>query len=307
MRIILTGATGFIGRHLAQALLAAGHHVTGCARNREDAFRRYPDFGWIKADFALDRSVDAWERRLTGHEDVVINAVGILRERGRQTFEALQYEAPRALFNACAAKGVKCVIHISALGCDAESRRPYEETKLRLERHLASLDLDWVIVRPSLVYGDDSPSSALFRFLANLPVIPLIGDGGQLLQPIHVDDLSLAVTRLVASGSPKRAVVELGGPRPVTYKELLGGLKTLPRSGRYLHIPATVARAGAYLGDLAGAGPLSIDTFNMLMRGNCTRANAARLLLGREPRDIAGMTRFQKGEAHGRGKADLSL
>ena len=286
MRIIVTGATGFIGRHIARALVAAGHHVTGCARDREAAFERYPDIGWIKADFARDRTMDAWERRLTGHEDVVVNAVGILREHREQTFEALHYEAPRALFNACVSRGVRRVIHISALGCDERSKRPYEATKLRLERHLAALDLDWVIVRPSLVYGDDSPSSALFRFLANLPVTPVIGEGDQILQPIHVDDLALAVARLVRADAPRRVVLEMGGPRAVSYKEWLGSLRP-DRHPRYVSIPPSLARAGARLGDLAGAGPLSVDTFNMLMRGNFTKANAAPALLGREPRSSA--------------------
>jgi len=306
VRVLLTGATGFIGRHLARALLAAGHHVTGCARDREAAFRRYPEFGWIKADFSRDRTMDVWERRLTGCEDVVINAVGILRERGAQTFEALHFEAPGALFNACAAKGVKRVIHISALGCDPTSRRPYEETKLRLERHLAALDLDWVIVRPSLAYGDDSPSSAMFRAMANLPLIPLIADGGQLLQPIHVDDLAAAVTHVATSGGPTRAVIELGGPRPVSCKELLDGLRTSPRPGRYLHVPPAVARAGARVADFTGVSQLSVDNFNLLMRGNTTRSNAARLLLGREPRDVA-LPAVKDAAGHGRGQADLSL
>ena len=66
MRILLTGATGFIGRHIAQALLAGGHEVVGCSRRRNDALHRYPDLGWIKADLATDVSVDAWRPRLTG-------------------------------------------------------------------------------------------------------------------------------------------------------------------------------------------------------------------------------------------------
>lgn len=281
MRVIVTGATGFIGRHISHALVQAGQHVTGVARDREDAFRRFPDIGWIRADFARDRTIDSWERRLTGYEDVVINAAGILRERGANTFEAVHYEGPRALFNACAAKGIRRVIHVSALGCDPASKRPYEETKLRLERYLRTLDLDWVILRPSLVYGEDSPSSRLFRALADLPVVPLIGDGGQRLQPIAVDELARSVADMVASGTPRRTIVELGGPRAVTYREFLRSLRTAPREPAYLRVPPALARIGARV----GIGPLTTDTFNMLMRGNT----------------------IEKGENHGRREAHLPV
>jgi nucleoside-diphosphate-sugar epimerase len=287
MKIMLVGATGFIGRHLARALVAAGHDVTGCARRRTEAFHRYPEIGWMKGDFTTDRSVLDWKPRVTGF-DCVINAAGILRERDAETFEAVHFEGPRALFEACAKRGVRKVIQISALGCDPGSERPYEATKMRLEALLATLDLDWVAVRPSLVYGEDSPSSALFRFLAGLPVIPLIAGGGQLLQPIHVDDLALAVTRLLAEGAPNRVVIELGGPRPVTYRELLEALRAglHDRPGRYVSIPLRLARVGAAASDLAGVGPFGTDTLNMLMRGNTTGRNEARRLLGREPRSV---------------------
>ena len=79
MKVMLVGATGFIGRHLARALVAAGHEVTGCARRRAEAFRRYPDLPWMVGDFAADRAITDWKPRVAGF-DCVINAAGILRE-----------------------------------------------------------------------------------------------------------------------------------------------------------------------------------------------------------------------------------
>ncbi len=288
MRIMLIGATGFIGRHLVRALVAAGHEVTGCARRRAEAFRCYPDIPWMVGDFVTDHAATDWKPRVAGF-DCVINATGILRESGGQTFDAVHFLGPRALYEACVARGVRKVIHISALGCDAGSGRPYEATKMRIEALLAKLDLDWVAVRPSLVYGEDSPSSALFRFLARLPVMPVIAGGGQLLQPIHVDDLSLAVARLLVEGAPNRTVVELGGPRQLSYRDLLAGLRaaTFRNPGRYVSVPLALARVGALASDIVGVGPFGTDTLNMLLRGNITWKNDARILLGREPRSVS--------------------
>jgi uncharacterized protein YbjT (DUF2867 family) len=302
MRILLTGATGFVGRHVARALSAAGHEVVGCARRRSEAFLRYPEIGWIKGDFASDRSAAAWAPRLTGF-DAVINAAGILRERAGQTFEAVHFDGPLALFEACVARGVRKVIHVSALGCDGNPR-PYGTTKLRLERALAALDLDWLVVRPSLVYGDDSASSILFRALARLPLIPVVGDGSQRLQPMHADDLALAIVRLLEPNGPVRAMLELGGPRPVTYKEFLAGLRAglYGKPARFVGISVPFARVGALASDLIGAGPIGVDTLSMLLNGNVAENNAARALLGRDPGDIEDLVRRTAGGAARNGR-----
>src|SRR5690349_12394810 len=123
--ILITGASGFIGSHLVVALAAAGHRIV-CATRRgqlEDMrdIRDIEDLKesqltYIAADFTRDFDVEVWKKRLAGI-DVVINAVGILREHGRQTFQALHDRAPRALFAACEAANVK-VVQISALGAD---------------------------------------------------------------------------------------------------------------------------------------------------------------------------------------------
>lgn len=168
MRILLTGASGFVGHHVAQALAGAGHEVIGCSRHRNEALHRWPDLGWIKADFTADLSPDAWRPRLTGFQ-AVINTAGIVRERPGQSFEAVNFEAPLALFRACAERGPRRVIQLSAPDCERDSRG-YAATKLLAERALAELDLDWTVVRASLLHGEDLASA----------IVRLIEDGGPL-------------------------------------------------------------------------------------------------------------------------------
>src|SRR3954465_6926756 len=145
MNILLTGATGFIGLHLLDALRSAGHVVI--AAGRQDV----PGVSTVRADFSTDTDAATWLPRLKDVE-VVINAVGILRESARQSFEATHTRTPIALFDACAQIGVKRVVQISALGADGGTTR-YFRSKHLADEHLASLPWDWTIFQPSLVYG----------------------------------------------------------------------------------------------------------------------------------------------------------
>jgi len=188
MRILLTGATGFVGHHVAQALLAAGHEIVGCSRHRNEALHRWPDLGWIRADFSTDLSVDAWRPRLTGFQ-AVINTAAIVRERPGQSFEAVNFEGPLALFSACAERGPRRVIQLSAPDCERDARG-YAATKLLAEGALAALDLDWTIVRASL---------------------------------LHAEDLASAIARLIEDGGPLHAVLELDESRPLALHEVRGG------------------------------------------------------------------------------------
>ena len=197
MRILLTGATGFIGHHVAQALLAAGHEIVGCSRRRSDALHRYPELGWIRVDFTADCTVDAWRPRLTGFA-AVINTAGIVRERPGASFAAVNFEAPRALFQACAERGPRRVIQLSTPDCERDPRA-YAASKLRAERALAELDLDWTIVRASL---------------------------------LHAEDLASAIARLIEDRGPLRAVLELDESRPLVLHDVRerGDDRPVPRA-----------------------------------------------------------------------------
>lgn len=283
MKILLTGADGFLGRHLARALMAEGHEVTGCGRG----LRRPSHMAWVEADFTRDRTVADWLPKVAGF-DAVVNSVGILRERGGQTFTALHNEAPSALFKASAQAGVKNVIQISALGADAEAASRYHLSKRAADERLMALDVDWVVIRPAPIYGDDGNSAGLFRLLASLPWVPLPGDGRQAIRPPHVDDIAEAVVRLLRPGAPSRVVIEAVGSEALTLREYLLALRRGMGLPPTLTVPGPrwLMTLGARVGDLVPPAYLCSETLAMLNR-HCPGDPAAfAALLGRSPRRV---------------------
>ncbi len=284
MLVLLTGATGFLGAHLATLLLARGHRVVAAGR-RPGAD---PRIGFIQADFAHDSEKSAWLARLTG-VDAVINTVGIIRETAGQTFAALHTATPKALFAACAEARVKLVIQVSALGADEAAVTPYHRSKKAADDYLAALPLRSRIVQPSLVYGDDGASSKLFRTVATMPFAVAFGTGAQPVQPIHVDDACQAIVALLDDPSPPHSRrVALVGPAPLPFTGYLGALRRGMGLGRLpvLRLPTGVARLAARLGGLVPGSPLTPDALQMLERGNTADPADTVRLLGRPPRAV---------------------
>jgi uncharacterized protein YbjT (DUF2867 family)/uncharacterized membrane protein YphA (DoxX/SURF4 family) len=263
LRVFLAGAEGFLGRHIAVALLSAEHEVIA-------GVRRPLSLHAIACDFNVDLEPAAWIPRLVGI-DVVINAVGILRETSEHDFERVHVEGPKALFEACVMAGVRRVIQISALGDPAVGE--YLASKHRGDVELTKLDLDWTIIRPSLVYSvaGSYGGTSLLRAMAALPgVLVVPGAGDQLIQPLLAEDLALAIVALIERGFGIREVVLAVGPGKVTLLDYLQVVR------RWLEVPAPVvvrvpsglATCGAWVGEYLGNGPLGLTMWRMLMRGN---------------------------------------
>lgn len=293
MRILLTGASGFIGRHLLEALLAEGHQVV-CA-TRKPIAGNDPRMSSIHADFAEDTDKSVWLPRLADI-DMVINAVGIFREAGGQTFQALHTDTPCALFAACAESGrVHTVIQLSALGADRDAASAYHLSKKAADDYLVGLPLRAYIVQPSLVYGKDSAGTRVFTTLASLPLCPHVGSAPQLVQPVHVDDVVAAITALVrypvpvlASGDTARRI-PLVGPAAMPFLDYLAELRRAMRLGelRVLPLPDWLARALAMLGRLGPPGVLDQDALRMLDRGNTASPAMTARLVGHAPRPVS--------------------
>ncbi|MCU7906517.1 MAG: SDR family oxidoreductase [Candidatus Thiodiazotropha sp. (ex Epidulcina cf. delphinae)] len=269
MRILITGATGFIGSHIMRTLLIDGHQAVGCARNPESAMQRRPNADYIQADYATDRTVAQWLPRVEDM-DIVINAVGIIREQGDQTFASLHTEAPIALFRACEKAGVKKVIQISALGADDTAFSQYHLSKKAADDYLSTLELNWLILMPSVVYGEGAKSMAFFKAIAGLPWIPLVDRGDQPIQPIHISDLTRLIAGVVESGAALRKRCEAVGPAPITMKALYSKLRAWLGLGSpgFFSIPYPVALPLARWGGFLGNTPMTAEAVAMLRKGN---------------------------------------
>lgn len=237
-------------------------------------------------DYARDVRREDWLPRLPGI-DAVINAVGILGEGKTRRFDAIHRDAPIALFQACESAGVRRVIQVSALGtATAVQLTPYMRSKREADAFLEQSSLDWTILRPSLIVGADGASSRFFRMLASLPVIGLPGDGGQLLQPVHIDDVCAAVLRLLSAATHHRQIIAAVGPKAMTYRAMLQAYRDAMRlpPPAWLPIPLPVMRLAARLAAQLPQSVLSPDSLRMLEEGSVADKAVFAQLLGRAPR-----------------------
>lgn len=297
MNILLTGASGFLGGRLLRELLAAGHRVV-CAGRRPPPVE-HARCSWLKLEFTATPA-EVWRAHLQG-VDAVVNLVGVFRERGTASFEAVHARGPRALFDACAAAGVGRVVQVSALGADARAQTPFLLSKYAADRHLLGLPLDACVAQPSLVFGPGGTSAQRLLTLASLPVVPLPAGGRQRIQPIHVDDAALALRSLVEApaGQWRGRRLPLVGPRPLTLRDYLLALRRalgLPAPW-LLPVPGALVAIAARLGEWRRDALLDRAAWSMLERGNTADPEPVARLLGRLPRAAQAFIAPEQREA----------
>jgi len=293
MRILLTGASGFVGARLVQALLEEGHQLVCAARHPPAS--GHPRVSYVQTDFTRDLDQRTWAERLAGI-DAVINCAGIFRESGQQTFERIHTAAPRALFAACVEADVHLVIQLSALGADAGAATPYHRSKKAADDYLAGLPIASYIVQPSLIYGPEGRSARVFKMLATLPFTLRFGRAEQRVQPAHVDDVVavlVALTRrpvlgeAAARAQPRSfaRLIPVVGPEPLPFTSYLRELRAALGLGglRTLTLPGWLAHAAASVGGWFPGSLLNRDTLAMLDRDNTADPALTTTLIGHPP------------------------
>ena len=293
MRVMVLGGSGFVGRHAVSALLARGHTVIIGTRCPRRAARRLPPQALgcerreIHFEFLTTRHV--WRPLLAGVE-VVVNAAGILRERGGETYDRVHHMAPAALALACERLGVR-LIHVSVLGLRRESRNRFLRSKLAGERAIAASAADYRLVRPSLLDGEGGFGAHWLRRMARLPLHFHPADAAGLFAALDVRDLGDALARLCElPGDAAPREIELGGAAKRTLAEHLDALRaaTGERPALRIPVPATLAYVACLLADTLHVSPFSRGLLALARRDNLPRENLLQALIGRAPAPVGG-------------------
>jgi len=291
MRILVLGGTGFVGRHAAAALRARGHDVVLGTRRPKRARRNLPEA--LRSCALRETHLESlttryvWDPLLAG-VDAVLNCVGILRERGSETYDRVHHMAPAALANACERRGLR-LVHVSALGLRRESRSWFLRSKLAGEHRIRASAADYTIVRPSLLDGDGGYGARWLRWFARWPVHFVPADARGRTAALQVRDLGEALAVLCeARGRADLREVELGGSAARSMAEYLAALRA-PSGGRRalrVPVPAILARLVSHVCDLLHFSPYSYGHLELMRRDNLPAVNLLPALLGRAPAPV---------------------
>ncbi len=267
--VLVTGATGFVGRHVCRALIDAGCVPRLLVRTGSEG-RIPPD---VRERCRVTPG-DATNRESAENAvqcvDAVVHLVGIIREvpaRGI-TFEKLHVDATRNLVWAADRWGVGRFLHMSALGAGPGGGTPYFETKWRAEQIVRESGLPYTIFRPSVIFGrGDHFIGELARMLPRLPAVPVVGDGQYRLQPVHAGDVARGFAEALSRPETAGRTFEVGGPDRFTYDELIDAVAAAAgRTARKLHVPLPLVRSVVRRMDGFDRFPVTDDQIAMLLK-----------------------------------------
>ncbi len=288
-RVLVTGATGFVGSAVVRELLIRGFEVVALAR------RLPPCDGQPRLiRVAADVTALGWERWVEGCS-AAIHLVGIIRERPKEgvTFRKAHVHATARVVEACQALGIGRLLHMSAVGARLDAATPYHRTKGEAEELVKASGLAWTIIRPSVIFGPgDGFTTTLARVVTRFPVVPVFGNGSYPLQPVAVEEVAEVFAACLENPEAERRVLELGGPEVLTYMEVLRRVATsLGKRRAFVKLPLGLARPLVRLATkLLANPPITSDELTMLVSGSVADTTLVQKLFGLPKKPFAGVT-----------------
>lgn len=236
--VTIYGGAGFVGRYIARRMAKEGWRVRVAVRRPNESLhvKPYGAVGQVEPILCNIRD-DASVRAAMQGADAVVNCVGVLTEKGKNSFAAIQSEGAARIAQIASEEGVGTLVHLSAIGAGKDVSSEYQRTKALGEEAVLASFPDAVILRPSVIFGVEDEFFNRFAKMTNFsPVLPLVG-GETKFQPVYVDDVAQAAVQAVLGDAPA-GIYELGGPETATLKDLLTRmLKIIQRRRLVLDLP----------------------------------------------------------------------
>ena len=281
-RVLVAGGTGYLGRRLVPRLVATGRPVRVLARGD---VRVPAGAEAARGDLADPASLAP---ALEGVH-TVYHLVGIIREEGRSTFRAVHVDGTRALVDAARKAGARRFLYVSAIGARPDAPTAYWRTKAEAEAIVQAGGMDWIVLRPSIVFAPDGEIFKVLQQLTAFPVVPVLGPGTARLAPIRADDLADTEVSALDRPAAWNRVHEVAGPEAMEFNELVR--RTARARGRralLVHVPLALAKPlVAALSRVVGRwSPITPDQLAMLAADSVADPLALRRDFGVEPRSI---------------------
>jgi len=304
MKVFLTGATGFVGRYMLERLLADGHAVRAALRGlpgqkarvvaRSQQLGRKDDFQWVQGDVVEGTRL---EEGMQGC-DAVIHLVGIIVEKGSNTFERVHHLGTRNVVEAAKRSGIKRFVQMSALGVRANGVALYQTTKWKGEEEVRRSGIPFCILRPSLIFGEgDGFVTQMMETMRSAPLFrPVPGSGKPKFRPIFIDDVTACFVRALTAEAAINQTIELGGADELTLNEVLAEIARCAAVRKpAIHIPLPLMFAGAaVMQTLLKNPPVTVDQLRMLREGSTCDIGPMKRIFGVEPRGFKCCGRSSK-------------
>lgn len=285
MEVFLTGATGFVGKHVAARLIADGHEVK-CVVRRPDS----PGADYLRsigAELARGDILDADSLAEAARgADAVIHLVAVIFESRGATFEDVHIRGTMNTLAAASVAGASRFVYMSALGAGPDAVSAYLRSKWECEEAVRESGLGYTIFRPSIIYGTGGEFiHMMVSQVKLLPVIPVVGNGRYRMQPVSVLDVAACISSCLENSRTMNQAYELGGPEPLTYNEMIDCLcRVLGKRRLKFHVPLPLMRVVASVAERMQSKPLiTSDQIRMLLVDNVCDISRVRADFGLDP------------------------
>lgn len=291
MKVFLTGATGFVGRHMLARLLERGHSVRALVRTIPTQPKAQTQVEYVRGDVVSGEGLDAG---MQGCE-AVIHLVGIIMEKGKNTFEAVHHLGTKNVVEAAKRNGIRRFVHMSALGVRADGVAGYQTSKWRGEEEVRKSGIPYCILRPSLIFGPgDGFVTQMMDTMRKAPLFrPVPGNGKPKFRPVFIGDVTFCFEKALTAEAATNQTIELGGADELTLNEVLAEIARCAGVKKpAAHVPMPLMALGAaMLEKILPNPPVTTDQLKMLREGSTCDIGPMKRIFGIEPRGFEGCGR----------------